>query len=53
MFRSNLLGGGLLPSLLLVTDKVTVLDMVSMCEAGVGHSVVESDKEQFFRSLWG
>ena len=53
VFRGDLLGGGLLPSLPLVTDKVTVLDMLSMSGAGVGHRVVESDKEQFFRSLWG
>jgi len=53
VFRGHLLGGGLLPSLPLVTDKVTVLDMLRMSGAGVGHRVVESDKEQFFRSLGG
>jgi len=47
------MGGGLVPSLPLVTDKVTVLDMLRMSGAEVGHWVVESDKEQFFRSLGG
>ena len=49
----HLLGGGLLPSLPLVTDKITVLDMLRMRGAGVGHRMVQSDKEQFIRSLEG
>jgi len=53
VFRGHALGGGLVPSLPLGTNKVTVLDMLSLTGVGLGTKKVVTDKEYFYRSLGG